>query len=158
MQIFCGLNKRAFCMFRKESLACKISCTDYRQVNLGTRLGPLYKIRIGHEEEDRNSGWFLEKVKNDFFSSAWLCQQSYCHGTGVRHPSVRLSVNSSFSETAAWIQAKFYGKLPIHHISRQFFLFFQIFFSFLLTWDPMGAKISKLLLLQFSSDLSQILS
>ncbi len=37
-------------------------------------------------------------------------KQSYCHGAGVRRPSVRSSsVNSSFSETAAWIQAKFCG-------------------------------------------------
>ena len=63
-----------------------------------------------------------------FFSSAWLCQQSYCHSAGVRRPSVRRpSVNSSFSETSAWIQTKFYGKLPIHHISRQLFCFFKIF-------------------------------
>ena len=59
------------------------------------------------------------------------------------------SVNLGFSETAAWIQAKFYGKLPMHHISRPFFLLskfssnFYDFFSFSLTWDPMGAKISK---------------
>ena len=30
----------------------------------------------------------------------------------------RQAVNSGFSETDAWIQAKFCGKLPIHHISR----------------------------------------
>ena len=37
-----------------------------------------------------------------------------------RRPS---SINSDFSETAAWIQTKFYMKLPIHHISRPFFFF-----------------------------------
>ncbi len=34
---------------------------------------------------------------------------------------VRPSVNLSFSETAAWIRVKFYGKLHIRHISRPFF-------------------------------------
>ncbi len=50
----------------------------------------------------------------------------------------------------AWTQAKFCGKLPIRHISKQFFFFnifdFQFFYefvSFSLTCDPMGAKISK---------------
>ncbi len=61
------------------------------------------------------------------FSSAWLCQQSYCCGAGVRHPSIihhhpsvicATSINSGFLKTAAWTQAKFDGKLPIHHISR----------------------------------------
>ncbi len=60
-----------------------------------------------------------------------------------RHPFV----NSSFSETGAWIQAKFCGKLPILHIFRPFFFLFSKFFIFkllrffffLLTWDPMGA-------------------
>ncbi len=42
-------------------------------------------------------------------------------------PSVRPSVNLGFSETAAWIQTKFYGKLPIHHISSILFFFFKIF-------------------------------
>ncbi len=73
--------------------------------------------------------------------------------TVMAQASVRPSVNSSFSETAAWIQAKFYGKLPIHHISRPIFVcFFKIFifkifmiffFIFINIWDPMGAKISK---------------
>ncbi len=67
-----------------------------------------------------------------------------------RHPFFirRPSVKSGFSETAAWIQTTFYGKLPIQHISRHFFLnfnfqIFTIFFPFSLTWDPMRAKISK---------------
>ncbi len=50
-----------------------------------------------------------------FLALLVFTQQSYCHGAGVRRPS---SVNSGFSETAAWIQTKFYGKLPIHYISR----------------------------------------
>ncbi len=54
----------------------------------------------------------------DFVSRATVMAQA-----SVVHPSV----NSSFSETAAWVQTKFYGKLPIHHISRPFFSFFKIF-------------------------------
>ncbi len=38
----------------------------------------------------------------------------------VVRPSV-LPLTQGFSETAAWIQAEFYGKLPIRHISRPFF-------------------------------------
>lgn len=32
------------------------------KVNLGGNLGDIYKIRIGHDEEKDNSGWFVEKV------------------------------------------------------------------------------------------------
>ncbi len=68
-----------------------------------------------------------------FFSSAWLCQQSCCRGAAVRRPSF----NSDFSETAAWIQAKFCGEVPISAISPDlfFFLFFfqNVWFSFFLT-------------------------
>ena len=63
------------------------------------------------------SGLFLALL--DFVS------MSYCHGAGVRRPSVR---NSCFSETAAWIQPKFCGQLPLYHISRSFF--FLLFFFF----------------------------
>ena len=70
--------------------------------------------------------------------------------TVVAQASVRPSVNSGFREPAAQIQAKFCGQLPIHHISRHFFFqnlqfsnFYDFFFSFPLTWDPMRAKISK---------------
>ncbi len=65
--------------------------------------------------------------------------QSYCHGTGACRPSVRKH-RFFGNRTAAWIKAKFYGKVPIHHISRSFFLFFFTFifyevFSFSLTWE-----------------------
>ena len=42
----------------------------------------------------------------------------------IVHP---LSISSGFSETDAWIQAKFCGKLPICHISRHFFSVFKSF-------------------------------
>ena len=58
---------------------------------------------------------------------------------------VRPSVNSGFSETVAWIQAKFCGKLPIRHISGLsfFFLFskvlnFYVFFFFV-NMGPYGS-------------------
>ncbi len=74
----------------------------------------------------------------DFVSRATVMAQASVVRPSVRRPSV----NSSFSETAAWIQTKFYGQLPIHHISRPFFFvfcFFKIFnfqiFAFLIFYD-----------------------
>ena len=94
-----------------------------------------------------------------------FCQQCYCRGAGVRHPSsVRPStVDCGFSEITVWIQVNFMDS-SLSTISPDFFFFFfQNFqfsnvyiFSFLLTWDPIGAKISKkILLLKFSYDLRQ---
>ncbi len=93
-----------------------------------------------------------------FLSSAWLCQQSYCHGAGAHRllstcPSA-IPSNSGFSETTAWVQAKFCGKLPIIHITGLFILFTAIFLfsniyefvSFSLTLYPMGIKNFKMLL------------
>ena len=92
------------------------------------------------------------------FRSPWLCKQSYCRGAGVHHWSsvvrllVRRSINYAFPETTTWIQATFYGKLPVHHISNWWYLFlfsiflfskFYEFISFYLTWDPVGGKLSK---------------
>ncbi len=57
--------------------------------------------------------WFL----------ALLCataQQSYCRHAGVRRPSVK----PVFSEPVRYINAKFVGKVPFHHISRPFFFLF----------------------------------
>ena len=36
--------------------------TDEFKVNIGDNLGELYKIRIGHSDDDRQRGWFVEKV------------------------------------------------------------------------------------------------
>ncbi len=60
--------------------------------------------------------------------------------------SVRPSVKRAFSETFKQINAKFCGKVAIHHISRPFFsvfkhfgfLNFNIFISFSLTWMGPG--------------------
>ncbi len=78
----------------------------------------------------------------DLFSSA-LC---YCTAELLssrgRPSSVRPSpVDIFFSDTTESINAKFWGQVPIHHISRRFFLFFKNFkflifynfFSFSLT-------------------------
>ncbi len=66
---------------------------------------------------------------------------------GNHHPSV----NCAISETTKRINAKFCGKVAIHHMSTQLFPFFKIWnfliltisFSFSDTWYPMGVKISK---------------
>ncbi len=58
------------------------------------------------------------RIFNILISSAWLCQQSYCRGAGVRRPSVRPSGKSVSSETVKHINATFCGKVAIHHISR----------------------------------------
>ncbi len=87
------------------------------------------------------------------FSSVRLCQQSYCRGAGVRP-----SINSGFSETSAWIQAKIYRKLTIHHIFRHFFFlnihfshkFSRLFFFVFVNMGPIwkaGSKNFKMLFL-----------
>ena len=38
--------------------------TDEFKVDLGKDIGPLYKIRVGHDSWDANQGWFLERVRN----------------------------------------------------------------------------------------------
>ncbi len=74
------------------------------------------------------------KLTHSIVSSAWLCQQRHCRGAGIRHPSV----NSGFSETAAWIQAKFCRKLLIRQISRPFFLF--KFYDFIFPFRQHGTQ------------------
>ncbi len=64
-------------------------------------------------------------VAHFIFSSAWLCQQSYCRGAGVRRPSVRPSVKRVFSETVKQIIAKFCGRVAIF-----FFFYFTVFKNF----------------------------
>ncbi len=81
-------------------------------------------VHLGLTQNER-----LLSVKITLFSSAWLYQQTWRR----RPTSLRPSINSGFSETAAWIQAKFYGKLHTRHISRQFFFFWQFFTFEILT-------------------------
>ena len=98
--------------------------------------------------------FFLKKI--EIFSSAWLCQQSYYCGAGVHRSSSVVVRKTHFlhQETIKGINAKFCGKVAIQHISKPYFslLKFKIFliltnftnyFSFSLTWDHMGVKISK---------------
>ncbi len=91
-----------------------------------------WKLRIHHISKPFGSCcqklYFSKFYHFFFFFFSFLAlivftQQRYCHGAGVRRPSV----NSGFSETPAWMQTKLYGKLPIHHISRSYFSSF--FFS-----------------------------
>ncbi len=55
---------------------------------------------------------------------AWV--PVFCHSS-IHWPFVHPSFNSDFSETAAWIQATFCGKLPIDCIPRLFIFFSENF-------------------------------
>ena len=66
-----------------------------------------------------------------------------------RHASVRPSfVDIVFSDTTEWINAKFWGQVPIHHISRPFFpqnyiyiyFYFLRFFFVFVNIRPYGRK------------------
>ncbi len=88
------------------------------------------------------------------FLATALCYCTAVRATVVTRASV-VVVFIVFSDTTEWINTKFWGQVPIHHISRTFFffLFFKIliflcFMIFLLllfslTWDHMGEKISN---------------
>ena len=74
---------------------------------------------------------------------------------------IRPSIKHVFSETVKQINAKFCGKVAIHHISRYLhissfqnfgFLNFSELFSFSLTWDPTPPTITIL----FQPDVSYI--
>ncbi len=64
--------------------------------------------------------WLLSKWFSARLSAT--AQQSYC-----RHVGVRPSVKPVFSETIKRINAKFWDKLPVHHIAKLFFFCFQNF-------------------------------
>ncbi len=55
------------------------------------------------------------------------------------------SVSSIIWEVIAWISFKFWLLLPLGHMTKLFFIFEKKkeYFSFSLTWDPIGAKTSK---------------
>ncbi len=85
------------------------------------------------------------------FSSAWLCQLSYCHGAGVRRPSVVRKLEFLGNRCMDLCQILWVARSPPY--VPTFFLFcccwcsfFKIFhlkfcnIFFSLTWDPMGAK------------------
>ncbi len=84
------------------------------------------------------------------FGSAWLCQQSYVSNRNfsVARPS---SVCVAFIAVPnTWISFKVWLLHPLVHTLGCFFLifwknsgFFYEYFSFSLTWVPIGAKISK---------------
>ena len=96
-------------VFRRQPVK-PIFCETVKRILMQKNCG---KVRIPH-------------IARSFLALFLFKQQNYCHGAGVRRPSVQpSSVNSSFSETAVWIQTKLYGKLSIHHILRPFFFFFQ---------------------------------
>ncbi len=91
------------------------------------------------------NGYRMVSDSLSVFSSPRPCQQSYCRTVVCRH---RRPLSIRCPSVVHWIQAKFYWKLPICHISRPFFFFpkfsifkFLRFFSVSLTWDPMQVKI-----------------
>ncbi len=107
-----------------------------------------------NQNKDNFHGKALPIMFPDIFSSAWLCQQSswnrnlsvVCRPSSVR-PSVRVAI---ISEPNARISFKFWLLLPLDHalgLILNFWFFFWFFFTNIvfisLTWDPMGAKISK---------------
>ncbi len=105
-----------------------------------------------------------KKIIFGFFSSAWLCQQSYCHGAGVRRPSVVRKLRFLWNRCMDPDQILWVAPFP-PYLQTIFFLFLKfsifkflrIFFVFV-NMGPYGSKNFKTLLLQFSSDLSQTLS
>ncbi len=84
-----------------------------------------------------------------FFSSAWLCQQSSWN----RNSSVvRLSVCGidylwsycmDFFQILVVASPGPYAQTFFSFLKKKKFWIFYKYFSFSLTWDPMGAKISK---------------
>ncbi len=84
--------------------------------------------------------------------SGWIISSALCYCTaellssrGRPSSSVRaLFVDIVFSDTTEWINAKFGGQVPIHHISRPIFffvLFFKIFnFLFFVNYGTIWEK------------------
>ncbi len=95
------------------------------------------------------------------FSSAWLCQQSSWNRNlslirrlSIRPSSFRVAIISEpniripfkFSAVASpvpYAEAVFFFLFFYEYFTNIFFYLFYEYFSFSLTWDPMGAKISK---------------
>ncbi len=79
---------------------------------------------------------------------ALLDYVSRAHEIAIRPSSITRTI---ISETNAQIAFKFWLLVPLSHmpghffefLKKKFFLIFYECFSFSLTWDPMGAKISK---------------
>ncbi len=85
-----------------------------------------------------------------FLALLVFTQQSYCHGAGVRRPSVVRKVKFFGNRCMdpgqiLWVAPSPPYLQPYFFFFSKFsiFKFLQFFFSFSLTWDPMGAKISK---------------
>ena len=97
-----------------------------------------------------------EKVET-IFSSARLCQQSYCRGAGVRRPPVRklrfLGNRCMDPGQSLWVAPSPPYLHTIFFFFQNFHFFFQIFTIFVfVNMGPYGSKPFKtLLVLQFSS-------
>ncbi len=69
---------------------------------------------------------FIKYYETIFSSALCYCTAELLSSRGRPSSSVRPSVDIVFSEITEWINAKFWGQVPTHHISRPFFLFFKI--------------------------------
>ncbi len=78
------------------------------------------------------------------FSSAWLCQQSSWNRNsfGVRRPSVRLWHRLPLNLLHGFL-SNFSSGFPWAICPDEIFRNFYEYITFLLTWDPRGATISK---------------
>ncbi len=93
----------------------------------------IFRVIYPNNSKKTNCSWTI-------ISPVWLCQQNSWN----RNLSI-LRVNI-ISEPTERISFKFWLLLPLGQTPRHiFFVFFFFYehFSFSLTWDPMGAKISK---------------
>ena len=87
--------------------------------------------------------WIFQYVFSEPFSIFLALLDCVSRAIDVARASVVRKMR--FSETVKGINAKSHGKVAIHHISRWFFknfgfFNFNDFFSFSLTWNPMGVK------------------
>ncbi len=126
-------------------------------------------MRINEKNARSHSDWVSECVISVWrrFDSFYLCSVLlHSRATVMTRASVvrrRPSVDIFFSDTAKWINAKFWGKIPIHHIPRPFFfvlafqffsflIFFTNWFSFSLTLDIWEKNFKRHLLWKYTTD------
>ncbi len=112
---------------------------------------PLYTVLVeSAPDRDRQ----IKRSGLAIFSSLCYCTAELLLSRGRPSSVVRPSVKPIFSEPVGHINAKFGGKVPLHHISRPFFYFskFCIFdflriFSVFVNMGPFGRKNFNRLLL-----------
>ena len=60
-----------------------------------------------------NEVQWIAQLAPSFLAHFYTAELLSFHAECICHSSIRVPINSGFSETAAWIQVKFQGKLPI---------------------------------------------